>query len=95
MYKIFSNITWLISTDIFSVCIGAMELIAPGDRVRTVGGKINGSENGFSLFGPIGFPKKFSLLITLRVQPKVRANFFYIFYNNMIGLLYTLYIIAY
>ncbi|VVC35396.1 Concanavalin A-like lectin/glucanase domain,Thrombospondin type-1 (TSP1) repeat [Cinara cedri] len=52
-------------------CDGAMELIAPGDRVRTVGGKLNGSQNGFSLLGPVGFPKTFSLLITLKVEPKV------------------------
>lgn len=49
-----------------------MELVAPGDRIRTVGGRLqNGSQNGFSLLGPVGFPNKFSLLMTLRVQPKV------------------------
>ncbi|XP_015364016.1 PREDICTED: uncharacterized protein LOC107161914 [Diuraphis noxia] len=52
-------------------CDGVMELIAPGDRVRTVGGKLNGSENGFSLLDTVGFSNTFSLLITLRVQPKV------------------------
>lgn len=50
---------------------GAMELIAPGDRVRAVGGKLNGSQNGYSLLGSVSFPNTFSLLITLRVQPKV------------------------
>lgn len=48
-----------------------MELIAPGDRVRTVGGRLNGSQNGLSVLGPVGFANTFSLLITLRVQPKV------------------------
>lgn len=52
-------------------CDGVMELVAPGDRVRTVGGKLNGSENGFSLLDAVGFTNTFSLLITLRVQPKV------------------------
>lgn len=50
---------------------GAMELIAPGDRVRAVGGKLNGSQNGYSLLSSISFPNTFSLLITLRVEPKV------------------------
>lgn len=59
-----------------------MELIAPGDRVRTVGGKLNGSQNGFSLIGPVSFPDTFSLLITLRVQPKVSANVF-VKYRNL------------
>lgn len=52
---------------------GVMELVAPGDRVRTVGGKLNGSQNGFSLLGPVAFSKTFSLMITLRIQPKVGA----------------------
>lgn len=51
---------------------GVMELIAPGDRVRTIGGKLKGNQNGFSLLGPVAFSKTFSLMITLRVQPKVR-----------------------
>lgn len=55
---------------------GVMELVAPGDRMRTVGGKLNGSQNGFSILGPVGFPKAFSLLITLRVQPKVSNGVF-------------------
>lgn len=53
-----------------------MELVAPGDRVRTVGGRLNGSQNGLSILGPIGFPDTFSLLITLKVQPKVSELIF-------------------
>lgn len=53
-----------------------MELIAPGDRVRTVDGKLNGSQNGLSILGPVSFPNTFSLLITLKVEPKVCRNLF-------------------
>lgn len=58
-----------------NVHTGVMELVAPGDRVRTVGGKLNGSENGFSLLDTVGFSNTFSLLITLRVQPKVSDHY--------------------
>ncbi|XP_025416135.1 uncharacterized protein LOC112687579 [Sipha flava] len=52
-------------------CDGAMELISPGDHVRAIGGKLNGSQNGYSLLSSVSIPNTFSLLITLRVEPKV------------------------
>lgn len=69
---------------------GVMELVAPGDRVRTVGGKLNGSENGFSLLDTVGFSNTFSLLITLRVQPKVSDQYI-LWFKNYVRYLGTIY----
>jgi hypothetical protein len=55
-----------------------MELISPGDHVRAIGGKLNGSQNGYSLLSSVSIPNTFSLLITLRVEPKVIVVITYI-----------------
>lgn len=69
-------ITLLLQFNLFNVHTGVTELISPGDHVRTIGGKLNGSENEFNLLNTVGFSNSFSLLITLRVQPKVSEKYF-------------------
>ncbi|XP_050543270.1 uncharacterized protein LOC126906631 [Daktulosphaira vitifoliae] len=52
-------------------CNGVMELVAPSDNMRTIEGKLKNLQKGFTLPNHKKFPNKFSILVSLRILPKV------------------------